>query len=54
MVPRVQRERVLTLIANQLYELGFRQMHAKCRLRPETRRGPGEAVVGRGKSRQGP
>ena len=26
---QVQRERVLTLIANQLYELGFRQMHAK-------------------------
>jgi hypothetical protein len=26
---QVQRERVLTLIANQLHELGFRQMHAK-------------------------
>ena len=31
---QVQRERVLTLIANQLYELGFRQMHAKS-LRPK-------------------
>jgi hypothetical protein len=26
---QVQRERVLTLIANQLHELGYRQMHAK-------------------------
>ena len=31
---QVQRERVLTLIANQLYGLGFRQMHAKS-LRPK-------------------
>ena len=31
---QVQRERVLTLIANQLYNLGFRQMHAKS-LRPK-------------------
>ncbi len=31
---QVQRERVLTLIANQLNELGFRQMHAKS-LRPK-------------------
>ncbi len=31
---QVQRERVLTLIANQLQELGFRQMHAKS-LRPK-------------------
>jgi hypothetical protein len=31
---QVQRERVLTLIANQLHELGFRQMHAKS-LRPK-------------------
>ena len=26
---QVQRERMLTLIANQLYDLGYRQMHAK-------------------------
>jgi len=31
---QAQRERVLTLIANQLYELGYRQMHAKS-LRPK-------------------
>lgn len=31
---QVQRERVLTLIANQLHDLGFRQMHAKS-LRPK-------------------
>ena len=31
---QVQRERVLTLIANQLVELGYRQMHAKS-LRPK-------------------
>ncbi len=31
---QAQRERVLTLIANQLHELGFRQMHAKS-LRPK-------------------
>ena len=31
---QVQRERMLTLIANQLYELGYRQMHAKS-LRPK-------------------
>jgi integrase len=31
---QVQRERVLTLIANQLHELGFRQLHAKS-LRPK-------------------
>jgi integrase len=31
---QVQRERVLTLIANQLHGLGFRQMHAKS-LRPK-------------------
>ena len=31
---QVQRERILTLIANQLYELGYRQMHAKS-LRPK-------------------
>lgn len=31
---QVQRERVLTLIANQLHQLGFRQMHAKS-LRPK-------------------
>lgn len=31
---QVQRERVLTLIANQLRELGFRQMHARS-LRPK-------------------
>ena len=31
---QVQRERVLTLIANQLHDLGFRRMHAKS-LRPK-------------------
>ncbi len=31
---QVQRERVLTLIANQLHELGYRQMHTKS-LRPK-------------------
>ena len=31
---QVQRERVLTLIANQLHDLGFRQMHARS-LRPK-------------------
>ena len=31
---QVQRERMLTLIANQLYELGYRLMHAKS-LRPK-------------------
>ena len=31
---QVQRERVLTLIANQLHDLGFRQLHAKS-LRPK-------------------
>ena len=31
---QVQRERVLTLIANQLHDLGFRQLHARS-LRPK-------------------
>ena len=40
---QADRERILDLIANQLHELGYRDMHATS-LKPKQRRGAGRAL----------
>ena len=45
MEPRVQRERELTLIANQLHEIGYRGMNSHS-LKPKACGSAGQALAG--------